>query len=49
MIVPVMLVVSPKLVTRPNAIVSDKFLQRECDVDDRAGDVGCATQINNSL
>jgi hypothetical protein len=40
--------VSPKLITRPNTIVSDKVFALECDVDDPADDVGCAAQIDNS-
>jgi hypothetical protein len=41
--------VSPKLITRPNTIASDKFFTLECDVDDRASDVGRAAHINNWL
>jgi hypothetical protein len=40
--------VSPKLITRFDMIVSDKFFALECDVDDRASDVGRAAHINNS-
>jgi hypothetical protein len=41
--------VSPKLITRPNTIVSESIFALVCDVDDRAGGVGCAAQIDNSL
>jgi hypothetical protein len=37
--------VSPKLITRPNIIVSDKFFALERDVDDHADDVGCVAQL----
>jgi hypothetical protein len=42
------MVVSPKPITRPNTICVRSIFALEYDVDDRAGDVGCTAQMNNS-